>query len=441
MKIIVRCIKTLFWAALFWAVLSLIWVLYTPDGAHFVIRQTAEWTLGVKKVSWQAIEGSLVSGIRVAHLEVRDIPYLPPGNFLRLQSVSVRLTAPRVEGFQVAVDNGRLFLHGDEPIVFNARFSDGNIQANVYAEGLNLADVRGVLVQFFDVPPFKGTLKGIDLYADGVWQKPHVHGKFVVDRIVQNEFILEKAPVTADLNFKRGRPRWETYGSLLLDRGWLRSPILRVALRQSRLTFTGRPSKPGLDISAVTRVARTRIDITVRGTRDEPKVSLSSEPSYSKEHLLLMLATGKRWSGIQETMSRDQQNPELTANFADYLLFGGSRAKFVRLLGLSDVSLQADNKRQGVLLSKDLTPRLGIGYGVEMTTDTHRQREVTQRLQSEYQLTDNFMLGVQKEFKPFSPSTESTGQGGADALGIPADSSSYHEAPDDRVYLKYRSSF
>ncbi len=439
MKTIVQSIKVLFWAVFFSAVLFLIWLLYTPYGTRFVIRKVAEHTLGVKKVSWQTIQGSLTSGIRVTHLEVRDIPYLPSGNFLRLQSMSVRLTALRIEGFDINIDNGRFFVHGDEPVVFNARFLNGNIQANVYTDGLNLADVRGVLVQFFDVPPFKGAVKDIDLFVDGKWQRPHVYGNFVVERIVQNEFILEDFPVNADLNFRRGRPRWETHGTLILKKGWLRNPMLRVELKPSRLTFTGRPAKPGLDIVATTRVARTRIDIMVQGTRDEPKVSLSSEPSYSKEQLLLMLATGKRWSGIQETMGQDKKNPELAVNFADYLLFGGSRAKFVRLLGLSDVSIQADAKKQGVSVSKDLTQKLGVGYGVEVTTDVNRPREITQRLQSEYQLTDKFMLGVQKEFKPLTATA--TGKESTDPVGAPVDSSTYNEAPDDRVYLKYRSSF
>ncbi len=215
--------------------------------------------------------------------------------------------------------------------------------------------------------------------------------------------------------------------------------MLRVQLKPSRLTFTGRPAKPGLDVAATTRVARTRIDIKVQGTRDDPKVSLSSEPSYSKEQLLLMLATGKRWTGIQETIGQDRKNPELAVNFADYLLFGGSRAKFVRLLGLSDVSIQADGKRQGVSVSKDLTQKLGVGYGVEVTTDPGHQREVTQRLQSEYQLTDRFLLGVQKEFKPLS--TAGTGKESSGLADTSSEPTSYDQTPDDRVYLKYRSSF
>lgn len=215
--------------------------------------------------------------------------------------------------------------------------------------------------------------------------------------------------------------------------------MLRVELKPSRLTFTGRPAKPGLDIKAVTRTARTRINIEVRGTRDEPKVSLTSEPPYSKGQLLLMLATGRRWSGVQETMGQDKKNPELAVNFADYLLFGGSRSKFIRLLGLSDVSIQADAKKQGVSVSKDLTQKLDVGYGVEMATDVGRQHEITQRLQSEYQLTDKVMFGVQKEFKPLAPT--SAGKDVTETSGAETEASSYHEAPDDRVYLKYRSSF
>lgn len=414
------------------------WIGLTPWGAKAVVRELARLTLGARTVSWSAMEGSLIGGIRVDQLEIRVIPFLPEASFLRLQSLSVRATALAFDGLEVGVINGRLFHPGDDPIVFNARLKGRDIAGNVYARGLDLGNVRGVLTQFLDVPPFKGAVRDIDLFISGRLDRPDVKGHFLVERIVQNDFVLQEVRARADLHFMRGIPRWETRGRLFLDSGYFRSPVALIVLNPSVLTFTGRPSRPELDIRATSRIARTRIAMTVKGTRAAPEVLLSSEPSYSREQLLLMLATGKRWTGVVEgAVDKGKPSSVLTGNFVDYLLFGGDRVKIIRAIGLSDVSFNADDKKQGVTFSKELTERLGVGYGVQMGTNTQRQRELTQRLEGEYQLTDHFLLGAQKEMRP----GRAGGTMEASGYAEPGTKITTEDLPDDRVFLKYRSAF
>ncbi len=414
------------------------WLFLTPWGAKTVIRELSRRTLGARTVSWASLSGSLSGGIKVSQLEVRVIPYLVESSFLRVQSVSVRFSRFSMDGFDIDIINARLFYPQDDPIIFNAHLGGRELSGNIYTSGLDLGNVREVLTQFFEVPPFKGVLSGIDLFISGSLDQPKVRGQLFIDRIWQNDFVLQGVSARADLHFIRGRPRWETRGRLYLDSGSLRSPVALVELQPSLLTFTGVPSRPELDIHASSRIARTLINITVKGTRQNPEVILSSDPVYPKEQLLLMLATGKRWSGIVDGASdKAKLSPALTSNFVDYLLFGGDRVKIIRAIGLSDISFRADEKKQGVTFSKDVTDRLGVEYGLDVGNNTQRQRELTQRLEGEYQLTDHFLLGVQKEVKPAREGSRSNAVNVPDA-GMAVSS---QDLPDDRVFLKYRSSF
>ncbi|MEI6437428.1 MAG: translocation/assembly module TamB domain-containing protein [Candidatus Omnitrophota bacterium] len=416
------------------------WLFFTPWGAKTVVRELARLSLGARTVSWQALSGSLIGGVKVDQLEVRVIPFLPESSFLRVQVLSIRCARLSLDGLDVEVTNARLFHPGDDPIVLNVSLSGRSVSGNVYTSGLDLSSVRDVLTKFLEVPPFKGSLRDIDLFISGRLDRPVVTGKFFVERITQNDFILQDVPSRADLHFARGNVRWETYGKLFLDGGSLRSSFVRIDLDPSVLTFTGRPSRPELDIHAVSKVARTKINISVRGTRQDPVVALSSDPSYPKEQLLLMLATGKSWNAVVEgQMDRARTSPALTANFVDYLLFGGDRLKFIRAIGLSDISFSADERKQGVTFSKELTQRLGVGYGVEVGTGPQSQRGLTQRLEGEYQLTDHFLFGAQKEMKSVREAGASaTVNPPASGAGIPLSSD---DIPDDRVFLKYRASF
>ena len=131
-----------------------------------------------------------------------------------------------------------------------------------------------------------------------------------------------------DLNFVRGQP-WETHGRMKLSDGLLNGPNnVLVRLGDSQLTFTGRPQWPEINIKGTADVARTRIDITVRGTRKDPKLELSSDPPHTKEQLLMMLATGKAWSGMDEALATNKMTPELTADFIEYVFFRNKRWEF-----------------------------------------------------------------------------------------------------------------
>jgi autotransporter translocation and assembly factor TamB len=366
------------------------WLLYTPWGARFAVREAARATLGSKKVSWDKLEGKLANGISVQNLEVRDLPRLPVNNFLRIQGMTIRLRSLSLNGVELMVEHGRFFPHGDDSIVFSVRVVSGSFVANAYTRHLNLADVRGILVEFFDVPPLKGTLNDIDLTARGSFARPQVQGTFTVERIEKESFVLTDSPVAVDLAFVRGQP-WETHGRLTLQGGQLTAPNkVVVKLGESVLIFQGKLQQPQLNLKGSAFVSRTKINISVRGTIRDPELELNSDPPHTKDELLMML-------------------------------------------GLRDIVLSADPTAQGFTVSKELSGRLDIGYGVRRQVNVAQPSTLKQTVDSEFRVSNKVTFGIQKELRARSSSTNA-----GVTSGNPADQSGQ---PDDRVYMQYKTRF
>ena len=402
-------------------------ILFTPKGADLVVRFGVSRIFGPGNVSSERLEGSLAGGIRVFNMEVRRLFLLPEGSVIRVQELDVHLVRPALDGLETGVVNARLILPKADNLVVNATLHNGRYDANAYSRSLDLAGLRSVIRHFRNFPLLQGELRDLDLALTGDLSRPVLQGVFTVDHIPNNAFVLYDAAVTCDLYFQRRGMFWETYGKLLIHRGALKTPHSVVHLGESRLIFSGDPLDPDLDIHATSVIARTRIDIMVRGKRKDPKISLTSDPALSQEQLLLMLTTGKRWDGIDMAMTTHRMTPELAGDFVDYFFFGKSGARIARMLGLSEISYKLDETVQGITLNKDLTDRLDVGYGVEIgTSGEQRQRELTQKVESEYRVSTHVTIGAQKEIVPPAPL-------GADAAS--------RKIPDDRVFLRYRGTF
>ncbi|MEI8012218.1 MAG: translocation/assembly module TamB domain-containing protein [Candidatus Omnitrophota bacterium] len=323
--------------------------------------------------------------------------------------------------------NARLITPQADNIVINATLRGGRYEANAYSKSLDLEWVTSIIRRFNNLSLLHGDLRDIDLVLSGRAFEPAVKGVFEVARIPLNGFLLYDAPVMCDLSFKRRGMMWETYGKLSVHRGWLKSPRSLVALGESHLIFSGNILDPELDIHAVSEIAGTRIDIVVRGKRKEPKIILTSEPPLSQEQLLLMLTTGKRWDGIDMAMTTKKMTPELAGDFVDYFFFGGSGDRIARIFGFSRVSYKLDSAVQGVTFNKDLTDRLDVGYGIEIGAQGDQgQRELTQKVESEYRINSHVIIAAQKEILSSSSLDREM---------------ELRRIPDDRIFLKYRKQF
>ena len=401
--------------------------IFTPMGAELIIRPVAGRILGPGNVVFERMEGSLIRGVHVFHMEIRRPLIFREGSVVRVQEFSMRLVKFSIDGLQVGIINARVLDPRADPVVINGEFHDGHYDLNTYSSSLDLAALRRVIKKFRNPPPLQGELKDIDLRVSGTLTRPALKGTFLVDHVPQNGFVLHDAPVRCDLYFERIGGLWSPYGKLSIMQGWLQAPHALVRLHESHVIFAGDVRDPQLDIKGDATVARTHIEITVKGTRKDPQVHLASDPPLSEELLILMLTTGKRWDSLNTGMMTRKMTPELTGDFVDYFVFGGTGLHVAKFLGLSGISYKLDGTTQGVTFNKDLSERLGVGYGVVLgTTGPQGRREVTQTLDSEYRLSDKVTVSVQKEVLPAQRSS-------AEAP--------VRRIPDDRVYLKFRTQF
>jgi hypothetical protein len=161
-----------------------------------------------------------------------------------------------------------------------------------------------------------------------------------------------------------------------------------------------------------------------------------------------MLMTGKSWGNPAETgfgqASQDfappllKRNaipspgvpPELASGFVDYFLFGGTGQKFAEYFGLSGISLKLDNTTRGLKFNKEVSNRLGLGYGIETldpNSQIQRYRQYKQTVEGQLELSDKISIDLERALTTTSAPNSTTSP----------------EAPrlDDKVYLKYRTRF
>lgn len=403
------------------------YLLATENGAVFLLTQISDHYAGPGNYSWSRLQGTLWKGLAARDLEIRDIPGMEQESVLRIQELSLSVSMSGVPGLEAEFHNARLLSPHDDPLVFEGRWHDGQISGNIYARGLNLLRIRDIFPAFRRLSVIRGSLKDIDLVLTGDPDDLRLQGRLWVDQWRYASYLLEDCEVEPDLKVSRSGGEWQVNGRIMIVAGDFLTPRVKIRLAAGRIDLYGDPARPSFDIRGYTRVARTQITIVIRGTREEPQVILSSEPPLPQEQLLLMLTTGKKWKSIAQPSFQRGMTTEVAADFVDYFIFGGSGRRLSQYLGLSDLSVTLDERSRGVTVSKDVTERLGIGYGVQMETPPDEPAIFRQKMTGEYDVTGRVTVGVQKE------------------IAAPADpkvTDPVADQPiDDRVYMKYRAAF
>jgi len=402
-------------------------ILFTSQGAGLVVRPVAARLLGSGELVYARLEGSLIRGVHVFDMEIRRPPILREDTIVRVQEFVMRLTRFSADGLEFTIINARVISPRGDPVVLNGSLADSRYDVNLYANAVDLASLGRISTKFGYPLPLQGVLRAPDLFLTGTFTQPVLKGKFIIDRIHENGFSLQDAPVDVQLSFLRKGYVWGLYGKVLIHTGVIEGPQLFIRLGESRLAFSGDMDNPDMNIHGVAVVGRTWIEVMVKGTRKEPKIHLVSDPQLPQEQLMLMMATGKRWDSLNASMVSGKMTPELAGDFVDYFFFGGAGTRMAKFFGLSSISYRLDGETQGVNFNKDLSDRLGVGYGVAIsTTGPEGQKEVTQTVDSEYRLSNKVSVSVQKELLSVQKSAALSEQ---------------RRIPDDRVYLKYRTKF
>lgn len=436
-------------------------LIFTTPGAELLVRRIVPGMLGVKKVYVGRIRGSLARQINCDDFRIDVSRWVPGGGTLRAETVDVifapfsdtgsdvrvkdvTLTANALGGSEMRLNVANILFEGNDfrkPVIFlqqgwlrysdieallvSARLSAERVQANIYVKYIALPGVLETLAQAGGLRGVTGSIVDLDLYVKGSLDAPEFSGTFKLPRIVYEKFSavdcvgdfacklkVEKKPrvVSGQVNFEHGRLNG--------------SHAVQVEIGRSSISFSKGPEKPRLDMQGRANIEGVAIAITLKGSVDEPDLRLSSEPPMPQERLLVMLVTGKKWSAVEDSLTKNTITPDMAAELVDYFVLGGSAANLARRLGLSDISLKLDKESSGVSVKKDVTDKAQVKYSVEQSRSEPSQQSTTQKVGGEIRLVPGVSVSAEKEIKSREPSEEGT-----------------EKKTDDTVMLKWKKEF
>jgi translocation and assembly module TamB len=156
-------------------------------------------------------------------------------------------------------------------------------------------------------------------------------------------------------------------GTIRVAEGEYRAFGQDVRITKGLLTFRDTPlGEPQLEIVAERKIKNEDITITVtvRGTLDQPFVSITSSPPMTDAEALSFLLTGRSIDTLQSGEAASvNQAAESLALSGGGLLLGGIGSK----LGLDELSLERTGEEDtSVVFGKFLSPNLYVSYGISI---------------------------------------------------------------------------
>jgi len=198
---------------------------------------------------------------------------------------------------------------------------------------------------------------------------------FGFEGLLGGSLLLEDEPgqltkATGEINIPEGRYR--AYGQ-------------RLEVEQGRLLFTGGPlTNPGLDIQAVRRVDNITAGVKVRGSLNQPKLELFSNPTMGQTEVLSYLLLGRPIESASGKEGAMMSNAALALG-----LSGGDR--IARILGdkfqLDEFRVESsdDGNQASLVMGRYLSPKLYISYGVGLI-------DAINTLTARYQLSEKWQI-------------------------------------------------
>jgi len=388
-----------FGGIIFLLVATVCLLVYTTPGSKFVANKIISRYVEHEDLVYKNLDGNLGNGMEFKNLELKDIKNFPEGSTLQIQRLFLNLTSLSLNGVYAEFENIRLKLPDSDPIVMSGLFKERQLDINIYSIGFTVTEVLSYLPDFKKLIPIKGDVNEIDLYVTGSYLEPRVKGTLVIDRFVYKGFLLSNAPIGVDIQLKDIKDGVKLHGSVILEKGELQTKKVLVKLEQGDLNFSGPWNQPRINLKGSAKVEKTKISIGLKGTVEKPELALSSEPSYPRQKLMIMLATGKSWQSVEDSIDNGLNSAALTKDFVDYFFFAGKSNQFAKRFGISDFSIKLDGNNRGIAAKKELSEKLEVGYGVEQSKGSEEQKNITQKLEGEYKLNEKISVGVEREIK------------------------------------------
>lgn len=374
---------------------ALIYFLLSPGGSLLVVKSLINNYAGSEKISIGKAEGTLFKGMVFENISLGGLRRLPESSLLFIQKLEISLKALNLHGLSLKVLNGRLEWPHSENLLFYGEYTEGRLDVNIFSRRLDLGPVVDLFFDEQTIGAFSGSLSDIDIHISGSLFEPLIDGSLLVERLIHQDFSLQDSPLTLKLSLSQDDQR-RLKGEVYAAGGRMSGQkTATVRLQPSRLLFDGNPANPGLAVRATAAVERVDIAISLAGTFERPELNLTSKPVLSQEHLLLMLATNKRWQTAESLMHSDGSFTELAGDFIDYFLFGGCSQALGEKLGIRDFNVRYDAAGVGAGLTKDVGDKVNFSYDIQRSANQGLPRETSQKIGLGYNLTPMFSLDAQ----------------------------------------------
>lgn len=405
---------------------SVYYLFFTTQGSGLILKLALSKYTGAKSVVIQTIEGNLAKIISLRDVKIEDLKWLPEGNIIEIQKLDIYHRPFALKGLNAVLQNGRLKLPNSDLILFHGSYQNAGLDINIYSKNINLINTLDLFIEDRTVRDLSGSINDIDVYLKGSLSKPSLTGGFQIQRLSRKGFSMANCPGVLNLNLKDINSNLKLYGEIMLMDGTISGPKTAVIrLQQSKILFSGNPKKPNLDFKGTSIVESTKINIVLKGTLDKPDLKLTSEPAMSQSRLLVMLATNKRWRGVEESLAKGEMPADLVKDFIDYFVFAGSGSKMARRFGISDLLIKYDSQSKGVEVKKTISDKLTASYGVEQSQGGEGETTANHKVGAEYKIKENISVEASRELKVESKTDQSQ-----DSSGV-----------DDKVTIKYKKEF
>jgi hypothetical protein len=372
----------------------------TPEGSTRCLQWMLSTFWGWGDVVVEKQEGSLLKGLHWDGVRIGRIPNIPVGYSLEIRRVTWAGLIRQRHGLSVTVHSGWLHLPTSDPILFSGRCDRGRWQVNLYAPSLEVKDILTLFRADAAITAVSGHANHVDLNLeqDGpVW---HWTGRFMLKEFRYHHLVVQEAAVVVDLRYRsHPKPSGHLEGVVQLDSGHVRLRNIRVVLEPSWIRYTGQPKRPWFEAKGRTRLEGVSIWITLKGTLQAPDLRLRSHPMFDQDYLLLMLASGKRWRGLEGVVKGDAISLDLVQDFLDHAVLGGRGSRLADRFGIRGSFSVGEGATQWGI-QKTFSDRMEVRYGVEQHWPKEDQTptvRIRHKIGADLQVTETDRVSVEAE--------------------------------------------
>ncbi len=326
------------------------------------------------------------------NLQWTGIPYFASRDSVSVQRIII--SKPFHLEDIISIDNGVLRTTGSEPILFYGVQDAGNINLEVFSKNTEVSNLisavkgkpAGMMV----------SLRDVNVHVTGSLTALQIKGHFKINLLAYRRFFLEDVIIEPlNLTLKNVFSKPELFGDIGIGGGGIRHKDTYLEMKPGKILFQGDYETPHFELEASSKIANATITVRARGTPVKPELVLSSSPVYPEEKILIMLATGKEWTGSERAISEGRLSVDAVKEFIDYFVFGGAGDKLAQRFGVKQWSVYKEESAAGIELKKTAGNNVDLIYGVEKKSVNVDHGAVTQKIGFDYKATENTSLVVE----------------------------------------------